>query len=346
MEKNQHEQHVGNISRYFRQTMRIMRLSLFFMVVSTAIAWSATTYSQSTKLSVNLRDATVKEVIEAIEEQSEFLFLYQEGQVDLNRRVTIHAEEKQLQEILDEVFKGTDNIYLVSDRQVVIGKAPRKALEAQLSVLQKDLGTVIQQPPQKEITGKVTDTSGDPLPGATVMVKGTTIGTVTDADGNFSLKVADNATIRVSYIGYMEQEINTAGETSFNITLVEDTQALEEVVVVGYGVQKKATLTGSVAVVSDKILEDKGSLSSPLQAMQGQVPGVIITRNSSAPGDESWGMKIRGAVSANSSDPLIVIDGIAYEGVNATQKPHKTPQHVHLYHRQLYYHRFWRIGRC
>ena len=149
MKEKQHEQQVGSIFSYFRQTMRIMRLSLFFMVVSTAIAFSATTYSQSTKLSVNLRDATVKEVIEAIEEQSEFLFLYQEGQVDLNRRVTIHAEEKQLQEILDEVFKGTDNIYIVSDRQVVIGKALRKALEAQLSVLRKDLETVIQQPQQQ-----------------------------------------------------------------------------------------------------------------------------------------------------------------------------------------------------
>ena len=98
MKEKQHEQHVGNISRYFRQTMRVMRLSLFFMVVSTAIAFSATTYSQSTKLTVNLKDATVREVIEAIEEQSEFLFLYQERQVDLNKQVNIHAEGKQLQE--------------------------------------------------------------------------------------------------------------------------------------------------------------------------------------------------------------------------------------------------------
>ena len=193
MKEKQHEQHVGNISRYFRQTMRVMRLSLFFMVVSTAIAFSATTYSQSTKLTVNLKDATVREVIEAIEEQSEFLFLYQEGQVDLNRRVTIHAEGKQLQEILDEVFKGTDNIYIVSDRQVVIGKAPRKTLEAQLAALQKDMKVSLIHQQQKEITGKVADSSGEPLPGATVMVKGTTIGTVTDVDGNFTLQIPSDA---------------------------------------------------------------------------------------------------------------------------------------------------------
>jgi TonB-linked SusC/RagA family outer membrane protein len=309
MEKNQHEQQVGNISSYFRQTMRIMRLSVFFMVVGTVISWSATTYSQSTKLSVNLRDATVREVIKAIEEQSEFLFLYQEGQVDLNRRVSIRAEGKQLQEILDEVFKGTDNIYLVSDRQVVIGKAPRKTLEVQLAALQKDMKVSLIQQQQKEITGKVTDASGDPLPGATVMVKGTTIGTVTDVDGNFSLKVADNATIRISYIGYVEQEINTAGETSFNITLAEDTQALEEVVVVGYGVQKKATITGAVETVGAKALESRAVTNIGL-ALQGQTPGLVVTRSSPRPGNEGLSFRIRGASSVNGNDPLIVVDGV------------------------------------
>ena len=210
------------------------------MVVGTGLAFSATTYSQSTKLSVNLKDATVGEVIKAIEEQSEFLFLYQEGQVDLNRRVTIQAEEKKLQEILDEVFKGTDNIYIVSDRQVVIGKAPRKTLEAQLTVLQKDLKTVIEQPQQREITGKVTDSSGDPLPGATVLVKGTTIGTVTDANGNFSLRIPANAQIlQISFVGMKTQEIPIDNRTTFNVVLEEEAIGLEEVVAVGYGVQKK-----------------------------------------------------------------------------------------------------------
>lgn len=169
----------------------------------------------------------------------------------------------------------------------------------------------------KHLTGTVFDESGEPVIGASVMLKGTTIGTVTGMDGDFSLNVPENGILVVSYIGYQSQEVPVAGRNTLNLVLLEDTELLDEVVVVGYGVQRKATLTGSVAVVSDKILEDKGALSSPLQAMQGQVPGVIITRNSSAPGDESWGMKVRGAVSANSSDPLIVIDGVAYEGVNA-----------------------------
>lgn len=169
----------------------------------------------------------------------------------------------------------------------------------------------------KHLTGSVFDESGEPIIGASVLLKGSTIGTVTGMDGDFSLNLPEDGILVISYIGYQGQEVPVAGKNNIRIVLQEDTELLDEVVVVGYGVQRKATLTGSVAVVSDKILEDKGSLSSPLQAMQGQVPGVIITRNSSAPGDESWGMKVRGAVSANNSDPLIVIDGVAYEGVNA-----------------------------
>jgi TonB-linked SusC/RagA family outer membrane protein len=170
---------------------------------------------------------------------------------------------------------------------------------------------------QKTITGTVTDERGEEIIGASIVVKGTTIGTSSDISGKFSINVPEKGTLAISYISYQTQEIPIGNETSLQIRLKEDVELLDEVVVVGYGIQKKATLTGAVTAVSDKQLQDKGTLSSPLQAMQGQVPGVIITRNSSAPGDESWGMKLRGAVSANNADPLIVIDGVAYEGTNA-----------------------------
>lgn len=107
-----------------------------------------------------------------------------------------------------------------------------------------------------------------------------------------------------------------SGNASLKVVLTEDSEVLDEVVVVGYGTQKKATMTGSVTVVSDKMLESKGTISSPVQALQGQVPGVIITRSSSAPGDESWGMSLRGAVSKNTTSPLVIIDGVEYESVN------------------------------
>ena len=165
------------------------------------------------------------------------------------------------------------------------------------------------------VTGTVTDTTGEPLIGASVTVKGTQQAAVTDIDGNFSLKNVKGKTLVVSYVGMRPQEVAIT-EGHMNIVLQENSEALQEVVVVGYGVQKKATLTGSVAVVDEKALENKGTLSSPVQALQGQVPGVIITRASSAPGDESWGMQLRGSFSKNGSDPLVIIDGVEYESVN------------------------------
>ncbi len=310
MEKNQHEQHEGNILSCFRQTMRIMRLSVFFMVVGTAIVWSATTYSQSTKLSVNLEDATVRDVIEAIEEQSEFLFLFQEGQVDLNRRVSIRAEGKQLQEILDEVFRGTDNIYIVSDRQVVIGKAPRKTLEAQLTVLQKDLKTVIEQPQQKEITGKVTDSSGEPLPGATVMVKGTTIGTVTDANGNFSLRIPANAqTLQISFVGMKTVEMPIGNRITFNVVLEEEAIGLQEVVAIGYGTMRKINLTGAVDQVSNEVFENR-PMPNLIQGLQGVMPNVNIRMLDGKP-TESPKINIRGTTSiGQGGQALVLIDGV------------------------------------
>lgn len=165
------------------------------------------------------------------------------------------------------------------------------------------------------VTGEVLDSNGEPLIGATVMLKGSTDGVATDFDGKFTLKAPVGSTIVISYIGYKTQEVKYDGQPLM-VTLAEDTEMLDEVVVVGYGTQKKATMTGAVAVVGADALANKGNLSSPVQALQGQVPGVIITRNSSAPGDESWSMSLRGAVSKNSASPLIIIDGVEYESVN------------------------------
>lgn len=160
------------------------------------------------------------------------------------------------------------------------------------------------------VKGQVTDAAGEPLIGVTVQVVGQGGGSVTDFDGNYAIKVAAAGSLKFSYIGYKDQVLAVAGKTTLNVQMREDSEQLQEVVVVGYGSQKKETLTGAVTVVTDKMLEGKGTISNPAQAMQGQVPGVIITRNSSAPGAESWNMKIRGSFSANSSGPLVIIDGV------------------------------------
>lgn len=166
------------------------------------------------------------------------------------------------------------------------------------------------------VGGIVVDANGEPVIGANVMVKGTNNGTITDIDGKFTLSNAKGVLV-VSFIGYKTQEIQINGnEKNLNIVLREDSELLDEVVVVGYGTMKKESLTGAVTVVDSKAFKEKGGLSSPLEALQGQVAGVMITRSSSAPGDESWGLNLRGAVSANSTEPLIIIDGVAYNSVN------------------------------
>lgn len=169
---------------------------------------------------------------------------------------------------------------------------------------------------QSTVRGIVADKNGEPMIGVTVSVVGQTGGTVTDIDGNYTIAAKVGTKLKFSYVGYKEQVI-TVTSAQLNVTLTEGEEMLDELVVVGYGTQKKESLTGAVAVVTAKAFESKGSITSPLQALQGAVPGVIITRGSGAPGDESWGMTLRGAVSTNSAAPLVIVDGVEYsDGIN------------------------------
>ena len=162
------------------------------------------------------------------------------------------------------------------------------------------------------VEGQVTDSGNEPLIGVTVLVNGQkTGGTVTDFDGRYSIKVASNASLKFSYIGYQDQTVAVGGKSVINVKMKEDDALLEEVVVVGYGTMKKESLTGAVTVVDSKAFEQKGSIESPLEALQGQVAGVIITRSSSAPGDAGWNLNLRGSVSVNSTEPLVIIDGVS-----------------------------------
>ncbi len=174
-----------------------------------------------------------------------------------------------------------------------------------------------QQTNASIVKGKVTDEKGEALIGVSVRVAGQASGVITDIDGNYTIKVPAGKQLIFSYVGYNALTVNPGGQPELNVQLKEDTQTLQDVVVVGYGVQKKASLTGAVASIDAKQLENKGTMTSPVQALQGTVPGVIITRGSGAPGDESWSMKLRGAVSTNNADPLVIVDGVEYsDGVN------------------------------
>lgn len=159
------------------------------------------------------------------------------------------------------------------------------------------------------VKGQVVDANGEPIIGASVLVKGTTNGTITDFDGNFTLNNASKGILVVSYIGYKTQEVPVNEKNLMKIILKEDTEVLDEVVVVGYGTQKKATLTGAVASVSGDILESR-PVSNTAIGLQGQVPGLTITRTSARPGNEDMAIQIRGASSTNKVEPLIIIDGV------------------------------------
>ncbi len=162
---------------------------------------------------------------------------------------------------------------------------------------------------QGGIKGVVVGSDGEPIFGATVTIDGTTMGTTTNLDGEFSFNVKDGLPITISYIGY--KDVQTTLTNGMKVTLEDDATAIEELVVIGYGTAKKETLTGSIAVIGDELLKDKGSTTNPLANLQGQVPGVFVTRSSSAPGSESWSVNLRGSTSLNSSSPLVVIDGFA-----------------------------------
>ena len=279
--------------------MKFVTLILF---ISLATASAKTSYSQSAKFTLNLEHATVKELFDKIEKNSEFIFVYYDNIIDLNKKVSVKADNETIEEILGKVFKSSENTFKVFDRQIVIAKKESSAADLE--------AVLAQQPQKKEISGTVKDSKGISVPGVSVIVKGTSTGTVTDADGKFRLSIPINAKILVfSFVGMKTQEIAVSSETNFNVSMTDETFGLDEVVAIGYGTQRKMDLTGSVASVKMSELADK-PVTSVGQALQGKAAGMIIINTNGEPGADII-MRIRGGNSIkNSNRPLIVVDGI------------------------------------
>ncbi len=294
-------------NKTYKGIFRIMKICFIFLFVFSFQLMALNTEAQEAVIELETNSMTVGQLIEEIEKQTDYLVVYSNREVDANRKVDVQRKSDKVSSYLDEAFAGTDIGYDFENNYIVLMKKTRR----NASTVAEMIRSAQQQ--GKTITGKVVDVNGEPIIGANIIEVGTTSGTVTDIDGNFSLKVADNATIRVSYIGYVEQEINTAEKTSFNITLVEDTQALEEVVVVGYGVQKKVNLTGAVATVDSKMLETR-PVSSVGHALQGVAPGLNLDVNNGGGAlGNALNINIRGkgTIGTGSNDsPLILIDGM------------------------------------
>ncbi|MDO5979019.1 TonB-dependent receptor [Flavivirga spongiicola] len=285
---------ISKISLKMKLTSLLFIVSLFYMKADNS-------YSQNTKISLDMESVKIMTILEKIESLSEFRFLGNENVINDFRLVTIKANKKRIRKILDELFKGTYITYKVIDRQIVLVK------EAKLNkTVPRERIDYIQGQP---INGTIKDASGIPLAGATVIEKGTQNGTQTDFDGKFNLTVKDtNASLLISYIGYATQEISVNGITVFNITMQEDASELDEIVVVGYGTEKARNITGSVGYVSGKVLEDR-PIANLSEGLQGVLPGLNLNFSGGEPGKQA-SINIRGWTGFTKGEPLVVIDGI------------------------------------
>ncbi|MDR1746761.1 MAG: TonB-dependent receptor [Tannerella sp.] len=286
----------------FRRTIEVIRLTSVFLFIGMSFCYATSSYSQETYLTVKLENKTVKDVFREIEKKSEYIFFYYDDVLDVKRKVSVRAENQTVDKILDQLFKGTDNGYVIRDRQIFITRK-----EMPVAVVEE----MIQQQQGKPVSGKVTDVNGEPLIGVNVVEKGTTNGIPTDVDGNFTITVNNNAVLVVSYIGYATQEIAASlfrEGAPLNIKLLEDYLALEEVVVVGYGTQKKVNLSGAVQAVSGKTLENR-TVSNANLALQGAAANLNIEM-SSGRANYAPDINIRGYTSINGGSAFILVDNV------------------------------------
>lgn len=271
------------------QIMRLTILLLFGFIVTV----SANSYAQKTKLDINKSNTSIRELFGYIEENSEFVFLYKNEDFNVNKKVAVSLKGATINQILDEALRGENVTYDVYERQVVI----RKAEDA------------INSQQKKDATGTVRDASGAPIPGVSIVVKGTSIGTLTDIDGKFKITFPGDAkSLIFSFVGMKSQEVVFTGQASLNVVLEEETVGIEEVVAVGYGKNSRKNLSSAVTSVKSEEL-NKGAISDVGQLLQGKVSGLNI----SSSGDPTRGTTIimRGASTINSSQsPFYVIDGV------------------------------------
>ena len=285
--------------RSLKKTLLIMRIAIILMIFGILQAHANDAYSQKTRLSLNFSNTALINVLDKIETESEFFFLYNEKLLDTDRKINITTNNELIDVILDNLFAGTDVKYTIINRKIVLAPEYLSNKSGSTNLIQ-----------QKIVTGTVTDSqTGEVMPGVNILVKGSTIGTISDANGKYSLTIPDkNVVLVFSFIGYNALEIPVSGKSVLNAVLVPETQTLEEVVVIGYGTVKKSSVTASISKVENKILGQIPT-SRIESALVGRLAGVNITNIRNNPGDAPI-IRVRGAGSIDAgNDPLIVIDG-------------------------------------
>ncbi len=279
------------------QFLRIMKITIFLLLVGMSSVFANTSYSQSAKFSFLLRNVTVKQVFEKIQDQSEFNIFYRDSQVDLDRKIDVIADQSSVDDILQQVLANTNLTYKIIDRQIVL--VPEKETKVEEPAEQD----------QKPVSGRIIDNKGIPLPGVSVVIKGTSTGTITNADGVYSLNAPDDAILTFSFIGMQTQEISV-NEVPRDIVLEETTTDLDEVMVVGYGTQKKASVVGAIQNINPGELQISSSKNIS-NTLAGKLAGVIAVTRSGEPGYNQSNFWIRGISSfSGSTNPLVLIDGV------------------------------------
>jgi len=277
----------------------IMKCMILFLLLGTFQSFAELSYSQSMKFSLNMNNATVQDVLTTIEQKSDFYFTYNVKEIDANRRISVNFKEKTVIEVLNDLFSRSDIHYVINNKHIVLYK--EKMEEA-----------LIQQQGGKRITGRIVDKTGDPVIGANIVVKGTTNGTITDVDGKYTLVVPDNAILQISYIGYLAQTVTVGNHKEIDVQLIEDTQKLQEVVVVGYGTQKKENLAGAISALKGEEITTSAAFDVT-NAISGRLPGTYVSQSSGEPGKDAAKIMVRGRSTLGSKgdiNPLVVIDGI------------------------------------
>lgn len=283
----------------FKQIFRIMRISTFLLMVCVFCSYAGNAHSQNAKVSIRMNNVKLDKILNEIENQTDYLFIYN-NQVDINKITSVKVKNEAVAQVLDRILSGTGINYELEGTHIILTTEAIKDLHAQQQA--------------KTVTGTVTDVNGEPIIGANIRIKGTTTGTITDIDGNFSIEAEPQSVIEVSYIGYLTQETVINNQKSIRFLLKEDTKTLDEVVVIGYGVQKKADLTGSVANINTEKLNTQSNANIG-QALQGKIAGVDIVSQGGAPGSGTRIM-VRGIGTLNNASPLYIVDGMYMNSID------------------------------
>ncbi|HBL73667.1 MAG: hypothetical protein A2W90_14275 [Bacteroidetes bacterium GWF2_42_66] len=288
----------GHQQPTLEKLLRTMKITVIILLCTTLNLLAKGSYSQSERISLDLNQSTLENALRNIEESSKFYFLFNNELIDVDRLVSINVKDQKISEILDQLFVGTNIVYQIIDRQIV------------LTTKQNEIKKENTAPaPNKMIKGKVLDSQGVPLPGASVVIVGTTNGGITDASGYYTLEAGEGDILRFSFIGYKEQEIMVGNKTAIDVILQEDITTLDEAVVVGMGKQRKASVIGSISTIS--VNDIKIPSRSLTNALSGRMAGAVVVQRSGEPGNDNASFWIRGiSTFGENRTPLILVDGV------------------------------------